>query len=238
MIELRRSDAAAAREVYDALHAGGQLAQLESFYRWVLGLLRPRPGARLLDVSCGSGQLVALARRRGLRAAGVDFALAAVAAAWQRGGPAVVGDGERLPFADGSFDYVTHLGSLEHYEQPARGAAEVRRVLRPGGTALVLVPNAFGLLWNVYWVWRTGAVHDDGQPIQRYADRRTWERTLGAAGLAIERVCKYERPLPRTRQDLVWYARRPRRLAAALLAQLVPTNLASCLVFVCRRADG
>ncbi|MBI2320792.1 MAG: hypothetical protein HYU88_01495, partial [Chloroflexi bacterium] len=84
----------------------------------------------------------------------------------------------------------------------------------------------------------TGAVHDDGQPVQRYADRRTWERLLGAAGLAVVRVAKYERPLPRTLDDLAWYARRPRRLAAALAAQLVPTNLGSCLVFICRRSKS
>lgn len=235
MLELRRDRAIAARDAYDGLHAAGRLRHLASFYLWVLALLRPRDGARLLDVSCGDGHLVALARRRGLDAVGADFALAAVTAARRRGARAVVGDGERLPFPDRSFDYVTHLGSLEHYERPARGAAEVWRVLRPGGEAAVLLPNAFGLLWNVYWVWRTGAAHDDGQPIQRYADRDTWQRVLSAAGLEVQRVVKYERPLPRTWSDLWWYVGRPRKLAAALTAQLVPTNLASCLVFVCRR---
>lgn len=238
MLELRRRDARAARTAYDALHAGGHLVQLGSFYRWVLALLCPERGACLLDVSCGTGHLVALARQRGVQAIGVDFAPAAVAAALRRGGRAVVADGEALPFPDASFDYVTHLGSLEHYEHPAQGASEVRRVLRPGGHAALLLPNAFGLFWNVYWVWRTGAVHDDGQPVQRYADRRTWERLLSGAGLAVARVVKYERPLPRTAEDLWWYARRPRRLAAALLAQLVPTNLGSCLVFICRRSES
>lgn len=52
----------------------------------------------------------------------------------------VVGDGEHLPFRDGVFDGVVLDAVIEHLAHPARVVAEVRRVLKPGGTVLAQVP--------------------------------------------------------------------------------------------------
>src|SRR5439155_7621264 len=143
-------------------------------------------------------------------------------------------NGEALPFLDRSFDLVLNLGSLEHYEQPEVGAAEMARVLCPGGRAVVLLPNIFGYL-HVLHVWRTGTVYDDGQPLQRYGTDAAWRQLLGANGLRVERVVKYQRALPRTWPDLWWYIRHPRRFLQALVTPLLPTSAASSLVFICRR---
>jgi SAM-dependent methyltransferase len=148
----------------------------------------------------------------------------------------VQGDCEQLPFADGAFDYVANIGSLEHYLHPQRGMAELRRVLRPGGLACVLLPNVYGLFGNILYAWRHGDAFDDGQPLQRYATRRRWQAMLEAADLRIERIVAYERELPSTLPDLAWTLRRPAKLARGLLAPLVPINLANCLVFLCRAA--
>jgi len=48
--------------------------------------------------------------------------------------PQVLGDANKLPFADGSFDAVAALYMLYHLDQPVRALREARRVLRPGGT--------------------------------------------------------------------------------------------------------
>lgn len=52
----------------------------------------------------------------------------------------LIGDAERLPFADDSFDRYVSCGSIEYWPDPGRAITEARRVVRPGGTALVVGP--------------------------------------------------------------------------------------------------
>jgi MPBQ/MSBQ methyltransferase len=52
----------------------------------------------------------------------------------------LVGDAERLPFGDDAFDRYVSAGSIEYWPDPQRGIAEAYRVLRPGGTGLVIGP--------------------------------------------------------------------------------------------------
>jgi hypothetical protein len=98
----------------------------------------------------------------------------------------------------------------------------------------VLVPNTFGLRWNVLHVWTSGDVCDDGQPLQRYGTRRQWARLLEAGGLAVERVLGTEGAPLRGREWLA-AARHPSRLLVPLASRL-PVDMASLLVFLCRRA--
>ena len=53
-----------------------------------------------------------------------------------------MGDAEALPFADDSFDRYVSCGSIEYWPDPARAIAEAHRVVRPGGTILVVGPAA------------------------------------------------------------------------------------------------
>ncbi len=231
------------KRAYETIYRGPGIRLLDSFYLWLLDVLDPQPGRRLLDISCGEGVLVHQARARGLDAYGLDLAEAAVERAHRQGetargkGGFVVAAGEHLPHPDASFDYVTNIGSLEHFADVAAGVREMARVLRPDGTALVLVPNLFSLLNNIYEAWRKGHAVDDGQPLQRYAARRDWEQMLSANGLAVMQTLKYEREWPRSRADLGAYLRRPKALVRLMLTPFVPLNLASCFVFRCRRAD-
>jgi len=238
MIEIRHALTDDSRAAYDELYQSEPIVQPDFFYLWLLERLEPEPGKRLLDVSCGVGMLLQFAAKAGLQACGVDFSAAAVREARQRA-PAlrvVVGNGETLPYADDSFDYVTNIGSLEHYEHPAEGVRETVRVLRKDGTACILLPNSFGLLWNITYVWRTGDVCDDRQPIQRYGTCKQWQSMLEANGLQVVKVFPYHRALPRTGSDWRWYLRRPLKLLTALLfIPLIPLNLASNLVFICKK---
>ena len=144
----------------------------------------------------------------------------------------VVGDGEKLPFADQSVDYVTHIGSLEHYLSPLEGAQQIARILKPNGKACILLPNAFGLWGNIKHVWQHGEIYDDGQPLQRYATRQTWEKMLMMSGLKIDKVVKYDEvDLPRTKQDFLWLAKRPQKLLRKIIATVAPLNLRQSFCF-------
>ncbi|MBI3967945.1 MAG: methyltransferase domain-containing protein [Chloroflexi bacterium] len=239
MIELRPAPVdtlADSGAAYDAIYENDLLRQRDSFYIWILDELRVAPGGTLLDVSCGVGPLLRAAAAAGLRPTGLDFSAAALAEAREllAGAALVLGDAERLPFGDATFDYVTNIGSIEHYFAPERGAAELARVLRPDGRAAVLLPNAFALL-HVLHVWRSGDVFDDGQPIQRYATRQRWSELLESNGLVVERTLKYERERPRTWRDVLWHLPRPGKLARLALTPFLPLDAANCFLFICRR---
>ncbi len=130
--------------LYDAI-AGWAMG---GFYRRVAReVAEACPAGRALDVGCGPGHLaVELARAApNLSVVGVDILPEMVERANRRAERAgvagrvrfEVGDASALPFAGGSFDVVVSTLSLHHWADPERGLAEVYRVLRPGGQALI-----------------------------------------------------------------------------------------------------
>jgi ubiquinone/menaquinone biosynthesis C-methylase UbiE len=105
-------------------------------------------GARVLEVGCGPGHLsIRLARRHGLEVTGLDLDPAMVERARANAVRAADGDDRRptflvgdvasLAFPDGSFDLVVSTLSMHHWADPTAGLAEIGRVLRPDGRALV-----------------------------------------------------------------------------------------------------
>jgi len=120
-------------------------------YPMFLDLLQARPGTRLLDVSSGSGFLLKAARDRGLEAVGVDLSDQAVRIAKQvaPGAGLAVGTGEQLAFRNATFDYVSCLGSLEHFLDMGRGVQEMLRVAKPDARFCIMVPNENFIGWKV-----------------------------------------------------------------------------------------
>jgi SAM-dependent methyltransferase len=109
----------------------------------------PRGGA-LLDVGCGDGELERQVSNRHTRIVAVDVAPAVVAEAARNTQDLDVGGGitfsvidanQRLPFADGEFDALVTLSTLQYLFDPEAFLAEAHRVIRPGGHLLVEVPN-------------------------------------------------------------------------------------------------
>jgi ubiquinone/menaquinone biosynthesis C-methylase UbiE len=101
------------------------------------------PGNDVLDVACGTGNATIPAAKAGARVTGLDFAPALLEIAREQAADAMVeidfveGDAQELPFGDASFDAVVstfgHMFAPDH----ARTAAEIKRVLRPGGAIAV-----------------------------------------------------------------------------------------------------
>ena len=116
--------------------------------------LEPGGGRSLLDIGCNWGRWTIAAARAGYVATGLDPKAKAIDAARRVAGQLgveagyVVGDGRQLPFADGSFDVVFSYSVLQHLAKPDVRVvvSEIRRVLRPGGTAWIELPNARGPL--------------------------------------------------------------------------------------------
>ncbi len=98
------------------------------------------PGTRYLDAGCGAGMAAEFAARRGAEVAGVDAAEAMLAIARSRvpAGDFRQGDLEDLPFADESFDVVTGFNSLQYAGNPVAALREVGRVVRRGGSVVVM----------------------------------------------------------------------------------------------------
>ena len=103
---------------------------------------------RVLDFGCGSGQLVERMNELGYDAYGCDIV---AAAEWQSAAPVpqrckqIGSDPYRLPFDDESFHVVLSTSVLEHARNPDEYLKEIFRVLKPGGTAMHLLPGKWYL---------------------------------------------------------------------------------------------
>jgi ubiquinone/menaquinone biosynthesis C-methylase UbiE len=195
-------------------------------YRPFLRYLSPKPGKKLLDVACGTGLFLKLAGDLGLETYGLDLSETAVRIA----GKAVphakirVGNGEALPFEDKQFDYVSNIGSLEHYLDQAKGIKEMIRVLKDDGKMLIVLPNSF---WEMHK--GTGQKHEVLNTI------KAWSELLTANGLNILQI--HKDPGPAIFHDLKLH-KVVLRSMGKLVTILMPVAFAYQFVFICEPARG
>jgi 2-polyprenyl-3-methyl-5-hydroxy-6-metoxy-1,4-benzoquinol methylase len=97
---------------------------------------------RMLDVGCGDGSIVKLAKDLGWDAEGLDFDPQAVETARREGLSIRAGKLEEQSYPEGAFDFVHMSHVIEHVHNPLVVLREVRRVLRPGGLLVAMTPNA------------------------------------------------------------------------------------------------
>lgn len=143
------------RIVYD------RMAELDERHWWyrarrdVLAALitrcaRPAPGARLLEIGCGTGHNIAMLRRFG-EVDAIEVDPAARAMAEQRlGRPVASAPLPDLPgVPDGGFDMVGAFDVIEHIEDDRAALAGIARVLKPGGRFVMTVP-AHPWMWSAH----------------------------------------------------------------------------------------
>lgn len=160
-------------------------------------------GTRMLDIGCGAGGALVLARKRGAVATGLDAAAALAAIARERlpGAEIAVGEMEELPFADAAFDAVTGINSFQFAQNPAAALAEAGRVCRKGGTIAMLVwgrPEDCELLSKVVLPAVFPLVPPpapDAPPMLRLAEPGVIEGLLTQAGLTLVSSNEFSAPL-------------------------------------------
>jgi ubiquinone/menaquinone biosynthesis C-methylase UbiE len=110
--------------------------------RRALALAAVPPGARFLDVGCGTGRWVRRYEERGFSVVGVDatIGMLQIARGCETRSPLVVGLAENLPFSDAAFDCLSDITVVQHfhYELQTKALQEMIRVLKPGGRLILM----------------------------------------------------------------------------------------------------
>ena len=136
-----------------------------------------RPGSRLLDAGCGSGQFALAFAERGCHVVGIDLSPAMIARAHAHAAERSVagsvtwreGDLTRLADADAAFDAIHARVALQFVPDPAAALREFRRVLTADGRLYASVPGALSPIYG-----------------------RAWQRFVNADGLVTNRLVPWE----------------------------------------------
>lgn len=132
-------------------------------------------GKKVLDVGCGAGTDLMRFARGGAIVSGVDVSASAIALARQNFAQQGLhadlreADGEHLPFADNEFDFVFAHGVVQYTSGDQALVNEVRRVVKPGGTAVFQVYNRISWLNALSKVMKVPLEHEDAPVLRRYS---------------------------------------------------------------------
>jgi len=133
----------------------------------------------------------------------------------------VCNDAHDLKWADNHFDYITNIGSLEHFHDPDGCLREMKRVLKPAGLVCIMLPN---LYYYRHIINKTLKNEDPTsyQEIERFASLKEWKQFLEKNGFVITRVHKYNKF---NRSKAMVFIR----------SFLIPIYLSHHFVFMCRK---
>jgi SAM-dependent methyltransferase len=156
-------------------------------------LLPPLDGLKILKTDlwdeAKNTRILAWAAAQGALAYGVDISAPTVAQAHAAfNGHSLygaVGDVRDLPFPDSSFDAIYSMGTIEHFDETERAIREIARVLKPGGRAIIGVPNRHDPFLRPAFAAVLQALGWYGYGLEKSYSRRTLRDMIERAGLTI-----------------------------------------------------
>ena len=197
VVETNHKDVTSLQAEYDRLYREAPIRDEDRAYSWIaqqLHKILPKAGT-ILDVACGGGYFLReLQRLYGASAyfSGIDLSSEALAIARKEFPSAIysLSVAEHMPFEPKIFDIVTCLGSLEHFLNIGQALAEVRRVLKPQGVFLAMVPN---IMWyqDILSVLFSKNRKSRNQSHELFASYGEWKEMLEQNGFEVLRSLKY-----------------------------------------------
>lgn len=140
---------------------------------------------RMLDIGCGPGFFLEAARERGWQVEGMEMNERCVERLEELDIPVCTDPLEHSDLEEGAYDAIAMWEVLEHLRQPHQALAEVRKLLKPGGTLLICVPNFASLVNRI--------MHEKGGTFAGYShvnffEAPTLARMQEENGFAVEEL--------------------------------------------------
>jgi len=180
------------------IQLGKNLPSLKLKYLLEVIKRRKDPAAKLLEIGCGSGRILASIRERDkkINLTGIDLSAEQIRLAKQvnkgREITFVQGDGQKLPFKANSFDYVIFFDFLEHIDHPKQALSEIQRVLKKGGHLHFVCPAE---RQSVYWasmkLFGRHFKEQTGGHVQQYTRKQLAEMVKNAKMKVVEQHYSY-----------------------------------------------
>lgn len=164
---------------YDLCNRVMTLGMDQGWRRQAIGMLELAPGSTVLDLGCGTADLVAMLQGSEYRALGADLSFGMLSSAHHGRGVLVQADGLQLPFAEGSIDGLVSGFAVRNFTDLHAVLAEAARVLRRGGRISLL------------------EVDTPASPLLRLGHKVWFERVVPRIGAALSDAAAY-RYLPRS----------------------------------------
>jgi SAM-dependent methyltransferase len=199
-----------------------RLTELEKTRPWL------RPGSSVLEIGGGSGFQARLLSARGCQVASVD--VDADGTHVGREYPVQIYDGTHLPFATASFDAVFSSNVLEHVRALPELLEEIRRVLKPQGIAVHILPTPVWRLWTCFTHYPFLVKYALGRGLPASAAPRASTRPKNYARMAMRAIIPAPHGEYSNALAELWYFSRARwrrvfTASGMLLIHDEPTNL-------------
>lgn len=194
----------------------------------IIDYLDVKKGGEFLDIACGTGWMLKRALHLGCNCYGVDFSEKALEEAAKNIRANLYCQDVNLGFPyfdDNYFDYISCLGSLEHFKNQDLVIKEFVRISKKSGRVLILVPNKDYILHKFGY-------ETDTQPVINRYDLDGWKELLEKNGCKIIKVFKENSHLSKLSESSSWLKIFLKLLIYPLVT-LIPTRLSYNFIFIC-----